>query len=166
MTKELTMLRWWCLALLAACNGPDTSTDDTDEDTETPATTWECVLEAGSSPPYAEQIGCEADWDVVAANPFDGSIPGAHSGKTVIDRSDGNRLYFQNSNQYGIHWEFASANLSGQARCRSCPISARVQHHRVLQPRAAGSSWARSPTTPSPTSGCTRSPRTTRLTSR
>jgi hypothetical protein len=116
MTKELTMLRWWCLALLAACNGPDTSTDDTDEDTETPATTWECVLEAGSSPPYAEQIGCEADWDVVAANPFDGSIPGAHSGKTVIDRSDGNRLYFQNSNQYGIHWEFASANLSGQGK--------------------------------------------------
>ena len=44
---------------------------------------------------------------------MDASIPGARSAKTVVDRSDENALYFQDSSQYPIHWDFTSANLSG-----------------------------------------------------
>lgn len=116
MTHEHPMFRWLSFALLVACNGPDPSTDTDPPDTEPTPVVWECTLEPGSNPPSASQIGCMADWEIVSANPFDASIPGARSGKTVIDRSDDNTLYFQNSNTYGIHWEFASANLSGQGR--------------------------------------------------
>jgi hypothetical protein len=33
--------------------------------------------------------------------------------KVVIDRAQGNALYFQNSKRYCIHWDFASEHLSG-----------------------------------------------------
>ncbi|MFT7521010.1 MAG: hypothetical protein ACI9MC_003161, partial [Kiritimatiellia bacterium] len=32
---------------------------------------------------------------------------------TVIDRVDGNTIYFQNSQKFAIHWEFATEHLSG-----------------------------------------------------
>ena len=45
--------------------------------------------------------------------PLDQSIPGARSTKVVLDQLDGDKLYFQNSKKYQIHYEFASAHLSG-----------------------------------------------------
>ncbi len=78
-----------------------------------PDTSWGCTLEAGSDPNYASQLGCQADYDLISSEPADASIPGATSVKTVIDRIDDNKLYFQNSKRYCIHWDFASANLSG-----------------------------------------------------
>lgn len=77
------------------------------------AEAWDCTIPAGSAPDYARQLGCQADYEVLASEPADASIPGATSVKTVIDRSDGNALYFQNSNKYCIHWDFASTHLSG-----------------------------------------------------
>ncbi len=82
---------------LAACGGKD----------------WECVLPAGDAPDYSAQIGCPSDFDALSSEPASASIPGATSVKTVLDRLDGDTLYFQNSKKYGIHWEFASAHLSG-----------------------------------------------------
>ncbi len=96
------------LSLLAgiACKKDDT-------DSGTPQVTWECVIPEGEQPEYANQLGCLEDYEVLAAAPLDASIPGARSAKTVIDRSDDNALYFQDSTQYPIHWDFTSANLSG-----------------------------------------------------
>ena len=93
------------LAVLACQKG--------DPDTNEPQVTWECQIPAGEQPAYANQLGCLEDYEVLAAAPLDSSIPGARSAKTVIDRSDGNNLYFQDSSQYPIHWDFTSANLSG-----------------------------------------------------
>lgn len=90
--------------LLAGC--PD-ATDSV------PAEDWACLLAAGSDPDFATQLGCRADYDLLASEPADASIPGATSVKTVVDRLDANRLYFQNSKRYCIHWDFASAHLSG-----------------------------------------------------
>ena len=73
----------------------------------------ECQLE-GDLPDSAPQLGCLADFDALASQSVDSSIPGARSLKTIIDRVDGNRLYFINSNAFDIHWAFASATLSGQ----------------------------------------------------
>jgi hypothetical protein len=98
--------------LLSACNGDDKNQNPSGDDTA--AVAWECVLPADSvDPEFAQQIGCQADFDFLAADPFDASIPGAHSAKTVIDRLDDNALFFQNSDLYPIHWNFCSTHLSG-----------------------------------------------------
>ena len=87
---------------LLACNG-----DEPDE----PG--WACVHSGDERPAFLTQLGCEADFDALAADPLDASIPGARSVKTVVDRADENHLYFQDSERYAIHWEFASEHLSG-----------------------------------------------------
>lgn len=97
------------LALLAACSDPP---DDKPDDTSAEKV-WECVLSAEPVPEWGAQIGCREDFDLLAADPLDASIPGAQSSKTVIDRVDGDTLYFTNSELYPIHYEFASAHLSG-----------------------------------------------------
>ena len=76
---------------------------------------WDCIIPEGKIPNYRHQVGCLDDFHVLASRPLDASIPGARSGKTIVDQADGNTLYFQNSERYQIHWEFASAWLSGNA---------------------------------------------------
>lgn len=74
---------------------------------------WSCVIDS-EDPDFSKAIGCEADFRTLASEPLDASIPGAISGKTVIDLADPDEpLYFQNSKKYQIHWDFTSANLSG-----------------------------------------------------
>jgi pyruvate, water dikinase len=67
-------------------------------------------------PGFLTRIGCRSDFDQLAATPLDASLPGARSMKVVLDLRDGNKLYFQNTNTYPIHWEFASKNLSGNGK--------------------------------------------------
>ena len=78
---------------------------------------WQCTIGADEDvPPFAASIGCFDDYRALASDPVVETIPGAQSMKTVIDRVDDNRLYFQNTKIYPIHWEFASAHLSGGGR--------------------------------------------------
>jgi hypothetical protein len=58
-----------------------------------------------------ERLGCAADFDAMASDPLDASIPGARSEKVVFDRID-DSLYFQNSVMYRTHFDFASAHCS------------------------------------------------------
>lgn len=81
-----------------------------------PSKAWACVVKAGESPDFTQQIGCQGDFDALSSLPLDISIPGARSVKFVLDQMDGDALYFQNSEKYGIHWEFASAHLSGNGK--------------------------------------------------
>jgi hypothetical protein len=76
---------------------------------------WECTLTA-DDPDWADQIGCQADFDAVSSEPASAAIPGARSVKTVIDRLDADHLYFQNSERYPIHFDFASMHLSGNGK--------------------------------------------------
>jgi len=109
-----------CLGfLLAACGGevqkdPGTTTSATTTTAPTTSTTtaWDCVL-TSPDPDFSHTVGCWDDFVLLASEPLDASIPGALSGKTVVDRLDKGRLYFQNSKRYPIHWDFASAHLSG-----------------------------------------------------
>ncbi len=75
--------------------------------------TWQCLLGDGDDPDFVAELGCHDDFLTVASQPLDASLPGARSVKTVIDRVGGEALYFQNSNRYQTHWDFASAHLSG-----------------------------------------------------
>ena len=104
------------LLLLGATACGDTKPEGTPGDDDTggaPDRVWDCVLEPEPVPDYGFEVGCRADYDLLAADPLDASIPGAQSAKTIIDRVDGNRLYFTNSELYPIHYEFASQFLSG-----------------------------------------------------
>lgn len=80
------------------------------------AVAWECGIAEGEQPDFAAQLGCQADFDVLASLPLDASIPGARSVKTVIDQLDMSALYFQNSKKFLIHWDFASTHLSGMGK--------------------------------------------------
>lgn len=115
---------------------PDTSTKDVvvdttpdvseDEDAagETDAPAPVCVLVAGAeTPDFLASLGCQTDFQAISSAPLDASIPGARSLKTVVDRVDNSTLYFQNSQKYLIHWDFASANLSGMGLPPVPPLS-------------------------------------------
>ncbi|HEX2613325.1 MAG TPA: PEP/pyruvate-binding domain-containing protein [Fibrobacteria bacterium] len=77
---------------------------------------WTCSIAAGGDTTYAGSIGCKADFTMLASTPISATIPGARSGKTVVDLQDNGKLYFQNSKLYQIHWEFASSHLSGNGK--------------------------------------------------
>lgn len=74
--------------------------------------TWTCVAPV-TTPDFLESLGCRADFTALASAPLNATIPGASTVKSVVDLMDGGRLYFQNSRKYQIHWDFASAHLSG-----------------------------------------------------
>ncbi|PKN53983.1 MAG: hypothetical protein CVU56_28970 [Deltaproteobacteria bacterium HGW-Deltaproteobacteria-14] len=75
-----------------------------------------CLLAASDPAPDAlPALGCAGDFEALASEPLDTSIPGARSVKVVLDRLGGDALYFQNSVTYPIHHAFVSANLSGGA---------------------------------------------------
>jgi hypothetical protein len=86
------------VAALAACGGDKS---------------WECLLEPGAAPDFVHELGCVTDFEALASDPPTVSVPGASSTKTIVDRSDADTLYFQNSTRYAVHYDFASANLSG-----------------------------------------------------
>jgi len=92
--------------LLIGCTTDPDPADDT-------GVAWDCLIAEGEDPDFSNKIGCWEDFGALASLPLDASIPGASSVKTVIDRSDAETLYFQNSERYPIHWDFAWANLSG-----------------------------------------------------
>ncbi len=94
---------------LFACGSTD---DPVDPDNDEPV--QECALDPDDdAPEFVKEIGCAKDFRMMASVPADASIPGARSVKSIVDRVDDDALYFQNSKQYSIHWEFVSEHLSG-----------------------------------------------------
>src|SRR5205814_6689061 len=73
-----------------------------------------CQLGADAgAPDFLRQLGCLQDFTALASEPLDATIPGARSVKVVLDQSDHDALYFQNSMTFKIHFDFASKYLSG-----------------------------------------------------
>jgi hypothetical protein len=79
-----------------------------------------CSLAAGAEAPASlRQIPCAADFEALASEPIDASLPGARSVKVVLDQAlsrtgtGADALYFQDSVRYRVHYDFASRHLSG-----------------------------------------------------
>lgn len=73
-----------------------------------------CQVVAGqASPEFLRRLECTADFQALASEPLDATLPGARSTKVVLDLADGNAVYFQNSVTYPIHYAFVSTHLSG-----------------------------------------------------
>ena len=104
--------------------------------------TWQCQSTAGTAPDYLTEVGCLADFEALASEPLDASIPGARSVKVVLDQFDDDALYFQNSNKFQIHYEFAAKHLSGPDH-PLVPSLTRVQREPVLRRPIAASCSAR-----------------------
>jgi pyruvate, water dikinase len=103
------ILPWVLAAGSAACSS--NSEGDPATVTEPKDLTWPCESSV-AAPDFLQKIGCRKDFDALASVPLDASIPGARSGKVVLDTRNGDALYFQNSVKYPIHYDFASTNLS------------------------------------------------------
>jgi hypothetical protein len=74
-----------------------------------------CRAGEGDTPESLEHLGCMSDFEVLASEPIDATLPGARSVKVVQDHADADSLYFQNSVTYPIHYDFVSTHLSGGA---------------------------------------------------
>lgn len=81
-----------------------------------PSKSWGCVIDTADAPAFSHTIGCKDDFTALASVPLDVSIPGAVSLKSVVDLADGGKLYFQDSKEYRIHWDFTSSKLSGNGK--------------------------------------------------
>jgi Pyruvate phosphate dikinase, AMP/ATP-binding domain len=62
---------------------------------------------------FLKTVECSADFQALASEPIDASIPGARSVKVVLDTEDADNQYFQNSVLYKVHYDFVSTHLSG-----------------------------------------------------
>jgi pyruvate, water dikinase len=103
--------------LFAGCSndGPGTAApgDATELD-------WPCeIAEGDAAPDFVQRTGCRADFEKISAQPADSSIPGALSGKVILDQCpegsvgcESDQLYFQNTEKFKIHYEFAVEHLS------------------------------------------------------
>jgi hypothetical protein len=80
----------------------------------------DCLFDPDAeTPDFAPTLECKADFDALASEPLDASLPGATSAKVVLDQyqiEDGDysqAIFFQNSKKFQIHYQFASTHLSG-----------------------------------------------------
>ncbi len=113
-TPQVQSTRNVVLALLVAgalggCS--DGSSSPSEEDPE-PERDWECIADEDEDFDSLPELGCLSDFERSAAEPTDSSLPGARSVKTVVDRVDDSRLYFINTDEYPLHYEFALEHLS------------------------------------------------------
>lgn len=100
------------LALLAATAhcGADAAPS---QNVNVPITEGTCQIAASAmAPDSLRQMQCSADFNALASEPLDATLPGARSVKVVYDTSNG-ALYFQNSQRFQIHYAFVSTHLSG-----------------------------------------------------
>ncbi|HMV70088.1 MAG TPA: hypothetical protein PKA64_24825, partial [Myxococcota bacterium] len=98
-------------ALWAACQVP--ATPPKPEATDEQPT---CALDPATSPTLTRDLGCAADWDLMAGPASDRWAPGATSVITVIDREDGDTLYFADTQRFPDAWAFVSSTIGRDDR--------------------------------------------------
>lgn len=105
-----------CVVVLVGCPDADTPVDSPIVDDTLPAIVEGPCLHAGDvAPDFLTDVGCRGDFEVLASDPLDVTLPGARSVKVVLDRADSDALFFQNSTTWPIHHDFVSAHRSGGA---------------------------------------------------
>lgn len=67
-----------------------------------------CEMERVAS---REALRCEGEMSAQGARPLDEALPGAITVKTIVDRADGERVYFQDTERYPVHRRFAVEQL-------------------------------------------------------
>jgi hypothetical protein len=70
---------------------------------------------SGIPQPGRNELVCAAEFEAQADRPFDASLPGALTMKTIVDRQDGLRPWFLDTDVYPLHRLFAVAHLGWPA---------------------------------------------------
>jgi pyruvate, water dikinase len=69
------------------------------------------TCEQDGDEPSLPRLDCREEFDGLAARPLDSSLAGAFTVKTMIDRADGDAIYFLDTATYPIHQAFAVEHL-------------------------------------------------------
>jgi pyruvate,water dikinase len=119
MTQRLSHNRTLSIASASLLCGLATACSE-----DTPAKEWACSIQGAEAPDFVTQLGCAADFELLASEPLVSTLPGARSVKTTIDREANDELSFQNSTRFPIHWDFLSSSRSvAQGFARVPPLS-------------------------------------------
>jgi hypothetical protein len=90
------------------------ASDGGESGTTTSSRGYPVVLDDSGKVEYLRHVGCTKDFQALASDPIDATLPGARSVKIVYDTAQtGGALYFQNSVLYQVHYDFVSVHLSG-----------------------------------------------------
>lgn len=89
------VLLWLCL-LASACQ---------------PSETRECTVPDGESPDWIRIIRCDHDYELLVTERDDAIFARTETLNWLVDREDDNRVYFINSRQWALHYNFAQAYL-------------------------------------------------------
>lgn len=66
-----------------------------------------CELDPGDAPVAVRRLGCPADREVMSTSREDAIFARTRSINWIIDREDGDAVYFIDPDRYVLHWEFA-----------------------------------------------------------
>ena len=117
----------FALALFVAACSQEKTDGGTASEPEATELDWPCEIgDEQETPDYLTRVGCRADFERLGVQPTDSSIPGALSGKVILDQCpegtlgcDSDQLYFQNTEKFAIHYQFAKAYLDEMSALRS-----------------------------------------------
>ena len=73
------------------------------------------VCDTSGAVPGRNRLVCQAEFEAQADRPFDASLPGALTMKTLIDRADGNKPWLVDTVAFPLHRLFAVAHLGWPA---------------------------------------------------
>ncbi len=73
---------------------------------------WECVVPTGVDPDWTKRIGCDADYELLWDDRNDAVFAHTTTVNWIIDREDGDRVYFIDSVEFRLHFDFASRYLN------------------------------------------------------
>ena len=71
----------------------------------------ECTVPEGFEPDWIRTLGCARDYELLADDRQDAVFARTQTINWMIDREDGDRVYFINSRAYDLHYFFAAAYL-------------------------------------------------------
>lgn len=71
-----------------------------------------CELPAGADADYAHRLGCLGDYGALATAATDSVFAHTETMLVIIDREDGDAIYFVDTAKYHLHYEFASEYLN------------------------------------------------------
>ncbi|MEZ4403656.1 MAG: PEP/pyruvate-binding domain-containing protein [Kofleriaceae bacterium] len=71
-----------------------------------------CELAPGARADAIERVGCPADFDALATSKDDSVFAHTQTILVIVDREDGDRLHFIDSQRYALHYEYALGHLA------------------------------------------------------